>query len=143
MTSEIDYFERRGCYELAKALMLDCLHQLARDPQAHKEATQAERRWLMGQHIEDTPVTFAQVVSTLGMDVGGRLHQQLVQIALADPAQGIRMMTSHRVHQAIAELCGPRGPQPEEVCAREEQLEFEFAEETTQPMRLSERERAA
>jgi hypothetical protein len=98
-----DYFERKGCYELARAILLDCLHQLAHDPDHNLPSTRMEHRWLTG-HNDHAPVSCAQVLSTLGMHPDGRLHEVFVRIALTDPAQAIRMLTSDRAHEAFGSI---------------------------------------
>lgn len=104
----LDYFERRGCYELARALLVDCLQQLVSDPQNQMPATQLERAWLMGR-LDHCPVSCAQALSTLGMDFDGTLQSRFVNIALQDPAQALRMLSSPQVFRALYSLAGPRG----------------------------------
>jgi hypothetical protein len=104
----LDYFERRGCYELARALLVDCLQQLVSDPQNQMPATQLERAWLMGR-LDHCPVSCAQALSTLGMDFDGTLQSRFVNIALQDPAQALRMLSSPQVFRALYALTGPRG----------------------------------
>lgn len=109
-----DYFERRGCYELARAILLDCLQQLAHDPEQKLQSTQMERLWLTG-HGDHAPVSCAQVLATLGMHPDGRLYQVFVRIALTDPARAVHMLTSERARQAFREIEGYRAGKDGEI----------------------------
>lgn len=109
---DFDYFERKGCYDLALAILLDCLQQLAHDSKRSLQATQMEYEWLIGRSTH-APVSCQQVLATLGMEPGGRLQQQFQRIAVDDPALAIRMLTSRQARDAFRTVCAVAAPDEE------------------------------
>jgi hypothetical protein len=109
---DVDYFERKGCYDLALAILLDCLQQLAHDREHALLATRMEHQWLIGCS-NHAPVSCQQVLATLGMEPGGRLQQMFQRIALDDPARAIRMLTSPQARHAFRTM-GASGATDEE-----------------------------
>jgi hypothetical protein len=97
---DIDYFGRKGCYDLAQAILLDCLQQLAHDCELKLPATRMEHQWLTGRS-DHAPVSCVQVLTTLGMEPGGRLQHMFLRVALEDPSKAIRMLTSPQARQAF------------------------------------------
>ena len=59
--------------------------------------------------LDHCPVSCAQALSTLGMDFDGTLQSRFVNIALQDPTQALRMLSSPQVFRALYSLTGPRG----------------------------------
>jgi hypothetical protein len=102
MTS-IDYFEKRGCYELALALMRDCLQQLARDPEGLDITTEQERQWLEG-HSDDGGISCEQVLETLGMERNGVMQHRFLAIARSDPAVALQMISTARIYDTLGNI---------------------------------------
>jgi hypothetical protein len=112
MTEPIDHFERRGCYELALAILHDCLRQIIQDPAAELPETQAEWRWLDGLEPQAV-VTSEQVLTTLGMSPDGSLQGRFRRIAHVDPSLALGMISGPRISAALSSMtrCGPVGQQ--------------------------------
>lgn len=120
----IDHFERRGCYELALAMLQDCLHQLNSDPGKLLAQTQDELRWLNDQE-PDAVVTCEQVLQTLGMQPEGGLQAEFRRIARDNPARALAMITGPKVSATLSSF---RLSRVHEVAAASA---FEAAEDTT------------
>lgn len=100
--AQLDYFERRGCYELAREMLIDSLRQLIADPDAQEKQTHKEREWLKGLSL-NAPISCAQVLQTLGMQPG-KWQSLFVEIALSEPRRALQMLTSREVYRTLADI---------------------------------------
>lgn len=100
--ADLDYFEQRGCYELALALLRDSLKRIMDDPQQRRVTTRYEILWLKGG-IDDARVTCDCALELLG--IGEEPWRgRFIDIALRDPERALGMISGHQIAKTMSAI---------------------------------------